>query len=654
MAQKKRLPLWAKVTSGVVLLVVITVAVLVALAPSLLKTAIEHEGSVKLHRRVVIRGPVTIDWSAAPRITINALTVANPRWARGRMVTVKQVRLRVALWPLLHGRLVLPDLILRRPRVHLDKPSPTRANWVFAPSTKAHKTPTAFPQIGRLIITHGLVTVNDAQAHTQLVLTVRSRTPSTHLILAGHGRYKGSPFTLAGALGSPTTATQPHAPYPVLVEVHIGRFFARIDGALTGPLALKRVSLHVLLVGSGLGRVNKAVDLPLPQTGPFRISGQLTRAHKTWTLAHFRGLVGKSDLEGTLSVRPGHPMDLHAVLVSHRLNFKDLAGFVKAKPKTVHGHVRVVAHAQSAKKVLPAKPYKRSHLLKLDADVVYHAEHVYASHMRIQDLATHLVLQNGVVHLDPLNFGMADGLVRADLTMNASRPLYETELRAIARGLRLRLLFPKIKFKSAGTGRIGGRLALAAPGNSIAAMAAHATGHLGLALAQGSVNNLYVALAQIHIGNAALDWLSGMKQERIPCAVARFGVRNGLVKTRTFLVDTPAANILGKGTINMRSQALHLTIYTKPKHVSLISARGPLKVGGTFKKPTFSVDRTALIERAGAAVALGALLTPAAALLPLIDTAPGHKVDCPALLQKAGPKARAEALKAIAKHTKSH
>ena len=651
---RKRLPLWAKVASGVTLFVVITGMILVIFAPSLLKAAIEHEGSAKLHRRVVIHGPVTIDWSAAPRITVNALTVSNPAWAEGRMASVKQARLRIALWPLLHGRLVIQGLTLRHPRIHLEKPSPARANWVFARSKKTHKTPYAFPQIGRLVVTHGLITVDDVPAYTHLVLTVQSRTPSTYLILRGHGRYKGSRFTLVGALGSPTTATKPHAPYPVLVEFRIGRFFARIDGALTGPLALKRVDLHVLLVGAGLGRVNKAVNLPLPQTGPFRISGQLTNAHKTWTLAHFRGLVGKSDLEGTISVRPGHPTDLHAVLVSRNLDFKDLAGFVKAKPKEVHGQVRVVAHAQSAQKVLPAKPYKRSHLLKLNADVIYRAEHVYASHMRIQDLDAHLVLQNGIVRLDPLNFGVANGLVRADLTMDVSRPLYETQLRAIARGIHLRLLFPKIKFKSAGTGRIGGRLALAAPGNSIAAMAAHATGHLGLALAGGTINSLYVALAQIHVGNAALDWLSGMKQERIPCAVVRLRMRNGLVRTRTFLIDTPSANILGRGTINMRSQALHLTIYTKPKHVSLISARGALTVAGTFKKPTFSVDRTAVIERAGAAVALGALLTPAAALLPLIDAAPGHKVDCPALLQKAGPRARDKALKNIAKRTKSH
>ena len=652
----KRLPLWAKIVTGVALSLIIVIAIAMGLAPALVKHVIEQDGSAKLHRRVVIQGPVGIDWSLDPRITLNRVTVANPPWTKGAMVTMRQLRVRIALLPLLHGHVLLPSLVLRRPVIHLDKPGPTRANWVFVKQKprKPRPKPPVIPRIGGLVITHGHITVHDVPAATDLVLRIRSVKPSTRLLLSGHGRYKGSPFTLKGALGSPTKVESDRSPYPVRLAIHIGRFLARINGTLIAPMALKNVDLHVMLKGAGLGRVHKAISLPLPQTGPFQISGQLTRHGHTWNLAHFRGLVGKSDLEGTISVRPGHPMFMRANLTSRFLNFKDLAGFVKAKPKKVNGHVKVVPHARGANKVLPAKPYKRSQLMKLDANVVYRAEHVYASHMRIQDLYAHLILQHGVVRLAPLNFGVANGLVAANYTMNASQPIYRTQLKAIARGIHLRLLFPKVKFKSAGTGRIGGRLQLSAPGNSIAAMTAHATGHLGLALANGSVNNLYVALAQLHIGNAALDWLSGMKQERIPCAVIRLGARNGLVKTRTFLIATPSANIIGRGTINMRRQTLHLTVLTKPKHITIISARGPLHVGGTFKKPVFSVSRKALIERAGAAVALGALLTPVAALLPLIDTAPGHKVDCPALLNNAGPKAHAEALKSAAQRAKRH
>ncbi len=650
----QRFPLWVRIATTAVLSLVVVAGLVIALAPRIVKRVIEREGTAKLHRRVTIDGPVHIKWSLTPRVTLNRVTVANPSWAHGPMAAVRQLRVRLALLPLLHGHVVLPSLVLRHPVIHLDKPTPSRANWVFAKPPSSKSQFSTVPRLGRLVITHGQITVRDVPATTDLALTIRSVQPSTHLLLSGRGRYKGSPFTLTGALGSPTQAENDHRPYPVQVAIHIGRFLARLEGTLTAPMALKNVNLHVLLEGSGLGRVNKAVNLPLPDTGPFKISGRLTRRGAVWHLTHFRGLVGKSDLEGTISVTPGHPVFVRANLVSRHLNFKDLAGFVQAKPKKVHGHVTVKAHAQDAQKALPAKPYKRSHLLNLDADVVLRGEHVYASHMRIQDLYAHLVIRHGLVHIAPLTFGVADGLVTANYTMNVSRPVYRTDLKAIARGLRLRLLFPKIKFQTAGTGRIGGRLHLSGRGNSIAAMSADATGHVGLALANGSVNNLYVALAQLHVGNAALDWLSGMKQERIPCAVMRLGARHGLLKTRTFLIDTPSANILGRGTVDMKNQALHLTVYTKPKHVTIVSARGPLHVGGTFKKPTFHVSRIALIERAGAAVALGALLTPAAALLPLIDTAPGHKVDCPALLNKAGPKARAEALRKIPKRAKSH
>ncbi len=650
----RRVPLWGKIAIGAALVVAVLIGVAVALAPGIIKGVVQKDASAKLKRAVVIQGPVRVDWGLPPRITLTGLTVANPPWAKGPMIAIRKTRLRIELLPLLHGRLVLPSLTLIRPRIRLIKLSAKRVNWVFPHPKKPAKPakPAPTPTIGRLVIRHGLITVRDDPSRTHLAMTITSAHPPTRLRLAGHGLYKGSPFTLSGALGSPVRAENLHVPYPVALAVHIGRFLARIDGTLSGPVALKHVNLHVLLKGAGLGRVNKAVNLPLPSTGRFRLSGQLTRHGKIWSLSHFHGLVGKSDLEGTIHVRPGHPIVLAANLVSHSLNFKDLAGFVKAKPKTVNGHVVVKPHAHSARKVLPAKPYKRSHLLNLDADVIYHAEHVYASHMRIQDLSTHLTIHRGIVRLDPLNFGVANGLVRADYTMNATRPVYETRLRAIARGIHLRLLFPKVKFHSASTGTVGGRLALAAPGNSIAAMMGHATGHLGLALARGSVSNLYVALAQLHVGSAGLDWLSGLKREPIPCAVVRLGMRAGLARTRTFLIDTPSANILARGTVNMRSQAMRMTVYTKPKHVTIFSMRGPLHIAGTLKKPTFSVGKKALIERGAAAVILGAALTPAAALLPLVDTAPGRRVDCPALLNKAGPKARAQALKGIAKRTR--
>jgi hypothetical protein len=63
-----------------------------------------------------------------------------------------------------------------------------------------------------------------------------------------------------------------------------------------------------------------------------------------------------------------------------------------------------------------------------------------------------------------------------------------------------------------------------------------------------------------------------------------------------------------------------------------LSARSPLNVTGTFKDPSFTPDVKALAARGGAAVLLGTLLTPLAALIPLIEWGPGKDSDCSGLI----------------------
>jgi hypothetical protein len=57
----------------------------------------------------------------------------------------------------------------------------------------------------------------------------------------------------------------------------------------------------------------------------------------------------------------------------------------------------------------------------------------------------------------------------------------------------------------------------------------------------------------------------------------------------------------------------------------------PVHIQGEFRHPTVSLNATETAARAGASVALGVLLTPLAALLPLLD--PGSSAPQPACAQ---------------------
>jgi uncharacterized protein involved in outer membrane biogenesis len=63
--------------------------------------------------------------------------------------------------------------------------------------------------------------------------------------------------------------------------------------------------------------------------------------------------------------------------------------------------------------------------------------------------------------------------------------------------------------------------------------------------------------------------------------------------------------------------------------------RGPIRIGGTFKNPTVHPEAGPLAARAGAAVALGVLVTPIASLLALVDLGGAKDSNCSALVEQA-------------------
>ncbi|HEJ7144654.1 TPA: AsmA family protein, partial [Serratia marcescens] len=90
-----------------------------------------------------------------------------------------------------------------------------------------------------------------------------------------------------------------------------------------------------------------------------------------------------------------------------------------------------------------------------------------------------------------------------------------------------------------------------------------------------------------------------------------------------FVFDTENAVINITGNTNLSTERLDLSIDPESKGMRVLTLRSPLYVKGTFKHPDAGVKAGPLIARGAAAVALGAVLTPAAALLALVSPSEG-------------------------------
>ena len=126
----------------------------------------------------------------------------------------------------------------------------------------------------------------------------------------------------------------------------------------------------------------------------------------------------------------------------------------------------------------------------------------------------------------------------------------------------------------------------------------------------------------------------GDRNVQLRCAAAAFGVNQGLMTSKTIVLDTTDTVINGRGSINLANETLDLILDPAPKDQSILSFRSPLRIGGTFASPSAGPDKGALAGRAGAAIALG-LLNPLLALAATIETGPGQDENCSAILAKA-------------------
>ncbi|MDN5449441.1 MAG: AsmA family protein, partial [Enterobacterales bacterium] len=140
-------------------------------------------------------------------------------------------------------------------------------------------------------------------------------------------------------------------------------------------------------------------------------------------------------------------------------------------------------------------------------------------------------------------------------------------------------------------------------------------------------------IAGLNVGNYLVGKLFGDDEVKINCAAADIGIKNGLAATRLFVFDTENAVINISGNVNLATERMDLSVDPESKGLRVLTLRSPLYVKGTFKHPDAGVKAGPLIARGVAAVALGAVVAPAAALLALISPSDVDSNQCGGMLK---------------------
>ncbi|MGK3144027.1 AsmA family protein [Pantoea sp. C2G6] len=669
---------------GILLLLIVVIVVVIATFDwNRLKPVINQKVSTELNRPFAIRGDLGIDWVRNrdesgwrrwvpwPQLHAEDIMLGNPPGIdEVTMVHLQRADATLAPLALLHKELFIPWIKLQRPDARLIQTADKKNNWTFtlAGSDKEDKSapPSAWTfRLDNILFDQGQIRYRDAINHADVTVEVNPLgKPVPYAQIAGgddkqqgagdfvfgwraNGSYNNEKLSGEGKIGGMLSLRSQNTPFPVQADLRNGTTRVQVTGGVQDPMNLGGVNVRLRFSGDTLANLYGLTGVLLPDTPPYETDGHLIAKFSgekgaVYRYEKFNGHIGDSDIHGSLIYSQGKPRPtLSGELSSEQLRMADLGPLIgvdsgKGSEKTAQAKARRGEKSnQPADRVLPHDKFETKNWDVMDADVKFSGKRIeHSNSLPLSDLYTHLQLKNGNLLLDPLRFGIAGGNLNSTIRLEGDRSPMRGRVDLHARKLRLRQLFPDVQAMQNSLGQLNGDASFTGTGNSVADLLATSNGQLKLLMNDGLISRSLMEIAGLNVGNYVVGKLFGDDQVRINCAATDIKLQNGVATPNLFVFDTENAVINVSGNANFANERMDLSVNPESKGMRVFTLRSPLYVRGTFKNPDAGVKTGPLLARGAAAVALGAVVGPAAALLALISPSDNEDNQCSNVLQQ--------------------
>ncbi|MFN4282526.1 MAG: AsmA family protein [Alphaproteobacteria bacterium] len=646
-------PHWTlpRILAGAFALLIVGLALLIAFFDwNRLKPFVERQASDALGRPVTMAS-FDVSLGRASWIEMHDIKVANAEgFQGGDLATVERVAVQIETFPLLVGRIVIPEIAVLRPKGRFETDPAGKNNYAFDLGKDDNGDGGLNIELGHLTIDEADFRYIDAPKKTDLRIKAQTDQQGDKKALVravGEGRYNGEPAKLNFQGGALLMFRDPGVSYPVDIDIAIGPTRGKIHGTIEQPLDFKGANLQLDIAGESMSDLYPLIGLPIPVTPPFTLKGGLDFAGKVVVFKAFAGTVGNSDLAGDFAVNlAGARPKMSGYLTSDKVVLADLAGFIGAPPgkeddpKSLTPERRELERqAEASGRLLPTEPIALDKLREFDVDVVYRGKRIESDYTPLDRLTAFLKIDDGYLTLQPLAFGIGDGAIEMQVKLDGRQTSPATDFVAEFKDVDLKRIMQETELFQ-GVGRIAGNTRIQTTGRSISEMLGRGDGELQLFMEGGTFSKLLLELVGLD-ATEALGFVFGGQdlQAELRCLVADMKLQKGILTPETLLLDTSDTNINVTGGINLRDETLDLRIVPAPKDMSILTARGPIIVDGPMRDPGIQPEAANIAGRTTAAVLLGIFLTPLAAIIPTIELGLGEDSDCGGLIAEVRDRA---------------
>ncbi|THB76114.1 MAG: AsmA family protein [Desulfobulbaceae bacterium] len=581
-------------------------------------------------REVVIEESIIITTSMSPVFTLKGLRIGNPKgFENNNFLYLAQSQVQVKLLPLLKRKLHIANFTVEGLDVALEENQNNQVNWLIGQDsggveseetregkkgTGGVRSPQELQEAGlhsdsivvsnlefrNISISYTSSQISDPQSY-QLDECTGRMEPGEPLTIDFSGAVNGNDYEVLIGISSLEELLTHHQSW---MEIHSEIAYTQFnfEGRVNLAEAHQSLTLKSSVTGDDLRSLNDLLQTDLPPFKAYEIAADLHLKEGQFHLENLYLKNGESSLKGMGRIEKKTDVTaaefvLHAPVI--QINDFVFDDWSWGGESEAEGEDSIEETAlESSEDTQGQESYQKlsdpDHLKKINLSLSIKAESVRSGNDELGGGELEAKLAGGRLDIERLHIVLPKG--RADLVGSFVPGVESSEVN-------LKLKIENFDFgvwvrRSDPEAKMGGLVNLDTELTSTAAtfdtILENGNGYFDFS---GQLENIDSGLVDLWAVNLVKSVLTSTEEQEsgINCTVGRWSVKNGMLVSDTFFVDTSKIRICARGKVDFNKDRVKLRVNPHAKRAEFFSLATPIKIEGSFKDLKFGVPRGGIL-----------------------------------------------------------
>ncbi|MGB5174222.1 MAG: AsmA-like C-terminal region-containing protein [Thermoanaerobaculia bacterium] len=430
-----------------------------------------------------------------------------------------------------------------------------------------------------------------------------SESPNNPLQVTADGLIGESPIDLELRLRNKSRTDPDRNQIPVELSLQTGDVRLETRGDLKLPALAKNIDLGFTLTADRISSFEPFLGHRISEVGPVAATGDLTIRPDSYSLGDLSLEVGQSDVNGKASLDlTGARPRIAADLSSRRIHLAELLAHAWApeedQGETAEGSARSDDDSDEEEVESWLEKLESSKLASMDLDLNLQADDIYWGGEHGGGGQIRAMMEEGRLSVGPFNLALSDGSVGGQVSLLSQDGFVDAdvglEVDSVEYGPILSYFDPMAK----GTGELDLQTELRTSSVPVEQVVAGASGGFRFAVFPRDIDTTLLDLWGAGLFRSMFSVVDPTDESVLNCMAGDFSIADGKMTVNNFWFDTSRIRARGKGSIDLETMTVDMTLRPRPKKRTFLTLATPAKITGPIEDPSISLARGGFVGTA--------------------------------------------------------